>query len=725
MRFTRLFIVLFFTLAPLLVNANQPPVNPVVKTVTAVPIQNIPQSGVATQNNTLIYHQLFDMKSQLASLTEQVKQQKQTGNEVKALENELQNFKTQLAKYQTTLSAQEITQVKQLNSFDERIADIIGNTNMWFFTLTLLLAFGGFIVYRQSRKEAESVALQQMKDFIDNNKNKIIESIDKDLNTFTEQKVSEVENELKNLQNQAKQSTRALQKYISEAHSIIAVKQKEIEQAAAKANKLMADGKEIPNNLTESLEIETKNIDKKNASVKDYMSLATVSYAKKEYHTALKLLNKALRLSGNESDAQYAKIMFNKSVIYNQLKQPKHAIEIYDVLINHFKERDDSEIQESVIRAMFNKGVALGELEKKEQEIKAYDALINQFKDSEKSAIQEIVAQAMLNKGVTSGQLKKTEQAIETYDDIINQFKHSDDIAIRVMVANGMFNKGFTLDKLGRSEQAIEIYDALINQFKGSDDSAIQELVALVMFNKGVRLDHNEEFEQAIEIYDALISQFKDSDNSEVQDYVTKAMFNKGGIFVGFEKLEQAIEIYDALINLFKGTDKSVTQEVVAKSMLSKGGVLGQLKKQEQAIKIYDVLVNQFQNIDDCEIQKQVINALANAAELSLLFEAPEKVLNRIIQCEGRTKKPQILAIMKFIRFLLNDLNINDVVDSLETISNDEKLTWQFAEIKGYLDSEFSGEKHQEIQAVVSYFEQHQNLDTLKQELGFVDKKTA
>lgn len=122
-------------------------------------------------------------------------------------------------------------------------------------------------------------------------------------------------------------------------------------------------------------------------------------------------------------------------------------------------------------------------------------------------------------------------------------------------------------------------------------------------------------------------------------------------------------------------------------------------------------------NSDNAEIKVILNNAQAFMAEVALLFETPEQVLVRIAEVENLSEDSQVLAVMQFIRFLLRDNTINDVVTAIVAIPKETKLTWKFAEIKEYLTTKFSGEKLQYILAVVAFFEQHKDITQLKAEL--------
>jgi len=156
----------------------------------------------------------------------------------------------------------------------------------------------------------------------------------------------------------------------------------------------------------------------------------------------------------------------------------------------------------------------------------------------------------------------------------------------------------------------------------------------------------------------------------------------------------------------------------VARAMYNQGVTYGQQGKFDDALNSFITLIEQFKGSSNEEIQKTIANSRTNIAEQALLYETPEQVLTRVAQAEKYSDNPQYLAVMQFIRFLLNDKTIEEVFTALTKIPTATDLTWNFSEIKDYLTDNFEGIKQQQIQAVVKYFEQHKDIEQLRVELG-------
>ncbi|NIZ05858.1 hypothetical protein HCZ11_09590, partial [Pseudoalteromonas sp. HF66] len=175
---------------------------------------------------------------------------------------------------------------------------------------------------------------------------------------------------------------------------------------------------------------------------------------------------------------------------------------------------------------------------------------------------------------------------------------------------------------------------------------------------------------------------------------------------------------YATLIDQFKDSSNEEIQIQVAKAMCNQGATYGQQGKLEDAISSSATLIEQFKGSSNEEVQKTIADSSANIAELALLYETPEQVLNRVAEAEQYSNNSENIAVMQFIRFLLDDKTIEEVFTALTAIPAEVKLSWNFSEIKGYLTDNFEGKKQQQIQAVVQYFEQHKDIEQLRVELG-------
>ena len=196
------------------------------------------------------------------------------------------------------------------------------------------------------------------------------------------------------------------------------------------------------------------------------------------------------------------------------------------------------------------------------------------------------------------------------------------------------------------------------------------------------------------------------------------AMLNQGIAYGKQGKPEEELNSYTHLIEQFKDSLIEGIQILVAKAIDNQSAVYCRTKDFPTALKSHSMLLETFHSSENSEIKKVIANSKADIAELALLYEASEQVLTRVTEVEELITDQQVLAVMQFIRFLLDDKTIEEVFSALAEIPTEMKLTWGFSEIKDYLTTNFEGEKLQQIQAVVSFFEQHKDIEKLRIELG-------
>jgi len=677
------------------------------------PINEAAVIDKAKNSNDLVYQQIFSMQSQLARLDEGLEVQKSLGNDVKLLENTQQELKTQLASLQTKLETQEKLQTNQLNGFNGRISDIASNTNMWGMAFTLFgliitvaaIALGFSAKNRavyEAKQAANTASESHMEKWLLDNKDKLI------VDTKTE---------LKNVSLQLKERAEKLEIEARDALEKIKQEQQLAWDALLEENKDVVTSKRNKEDNTTT----KHNKPKVYQTAQEWFKAGLKAFSSNEYDEALNAWNNVLRLVDSEQESKlYAITMVNQGVTYWRLGKPDDELNSYATLIEQFKDSSNEEIQIQVASAMCNQGVTYGQQGKPYEELNSYATLIEQFKDSSNEEIQIQVASAMCNQGVTYSEQGKFEHAINSYATLIEQFKDSSNEEIQIQVAKAVYNQGVTYGEQGKPDEELNSYATLIEQFKDSSNEEIQIQVASAMGNQGVTYGQQGKLEDAFNSFTTLIEQFKDSSNEEVQTQVARAVFNQGVAYNQQGKLDDELNSYATLIEQFKDSSNEEIQIQVASAMGNQGVTYGQQGKLEDAFSSYATLIEQFKGSSNEGVQTSIANSTANIAELALLYETPEQVLNRVVEAEKYSDNPEHLAVMQFIRFLLDDKTIEEVLTALTAIPTELKLAWSFREIKDYLTYNFEGKKQQQIQAVVQYFEQHKDIEQLRVELGIV-----
>lgn len=281
--------------------------------------------------------------------------------------------------------------------------------------------------------------------------------------------------------------------------------------------------------------------------------------------------------------------------------------------------------------------------------------------------------------------------------------------------AKNWFKVGLSAFEKNEYDEALKAWAKVLQLL---DQKEEPELYAVTLMNQGITHGRLAKPDDELNSYEALIEQFKDSSNEEIQIQVAKAMINQGIAYGQQGKFEGALNSFTTLIEQFKGSSNEEIQIQVANAMYNQVVFYGSKKDFTAALNLHSQLLERFKDANNAEIKEQVKTALANIAELALFFETQEQVLSRVTEVEKSIVDQQILAVMQFIRFLLDDKTIEEVFTALTKIPTEMKLTWNVSEIKDYLTDSFEGIKQQQIQAVVQYFEQHKDIEQLGVELG-------
>ena len=287
-----------------------------------------------------------------------------------------------------------------------------------------------------------------------------------------------------------------------------------------------------------------------------------------------------------------------------------------------------------------------------------------------------------------------------------------------VVSAKDWFKVGLSAFEKNEYDEALKAWAKVLQLL---DQKEEPELYSVTLMNQGITYGQQDKLEDSLSSYATLIEQFKDSSNEEVQIQVAKAMVNQSMTYGQQGKSDDKLNSYAAVIEQFKDSSNEEIQIRVAKAMANQVVFYGRQKDFTAALNLHSQLLEQFKGSSNEEIQIQVANSRGNIAELALIYETPEQVLTRVAEAEkysDNSDNSENLAVMQFIRFLLNDKTIEEVFTALTKTPIEMDLTWNFSEIKGYLIDNFEGIKQQQVQAVVQYFEQHKDIEQLGVELG-------
>jgi tetratricopeptide (TPR) repeat protein len=641
--------------------------------------------------------QLNNVQVQLAVLDEKLKQQAKLGTDIKELESTQLNLKIQLSELQAQLVQQEKTQYKQLNGFDGRISDL-GITIAFF---SLLITAIAIILGFTATNRAVSAAKEHMNKWVKDNKDELITAAKEELKDVS----LELQTNAKTLEDEAKKAL----------EQIKAKHERDLQKLMdLSADTVISNDERTSKKLTVNKSSSSKN----HYDVNDWFKEGIEAYASQKFEPALTAWDNVLaKLEDDDNPILRAITLLNKGISHGQLNQLDDANKSFDNLIQSFNNSDNEKIQVIFAQAIMNKGITLTKQDKLGDAIQVYENLIDRFNDSESEKSKVIVAKAMFSKAFTLDKYQKSGDEIQVYDNLIERFKDSDNEEVKVIIAHAMHNKGITLRKLNKLDDAIQVYDNLIKRFNNTDNEEVKVIIAHAIYNKGVALSRHDKFDGAIQVYDNLLENFNDPENEKNQVIIAKTMNSKGFSLEKLDKFDDAVQIYNNLIERFNSSDNEEIKVLIAQAMISKSIVLTLQKEVKSAIQTLEELITCFKDSQNDDIKESVRSSLANLAEVSILFEQPENVLLRVTKAESYGLDSLMQAVMSFVRYLLDDINIETLFSSIKAIPSDTELTWQFNEIRDYLN-EVKGEKKEVVQAVTAFFEDHKDVQKLQGDLG-------
>lgn len=315
-----------------------------------------------------LFAESHDIHSQILSLNLQIQEIKLLDKRDER-EKKIENLEEDIKKLEEKFNKSDVDK-KELDGKIERNKAVVDNLNTFLtiygILITILLALGSFATYKVSLRNAEEGAEKASRNWIEDNKDRILEPI-----------INEGNNLLKNIRREA---DILLQDY----------------QSTMKNHNLknQLDSKE--KDILEKVNILLESKETENYTFNDWHSKFLDYFYKNKFDKALKSLDNAIKVATNEIET--AVILINKGLTFGKQEKSDEEIEVYDELIKRYKDSKESAILEQVAKALYNKGVILGQIGKSEEAIDVYNEFIEKFKTSKESGILEQVASALVNK---------------------------------------------------------------------------------------------------------------------------------------------------------------------------------------------------------------------------------------------------------------------------------------------------------------------------------------
>ncbi|MCF6436849.1 tetratricopeptide repeat protein [Pseudoalteromonas sp. MMG022] len=405
-------------------------------------------------------------------------------------------------------------------------------------------------------------------------------------------------------------------------------------------------------------------------------------------------------------------IKHNKSML---IAQTKNELEKASFDLKDNAEKLEAQAKEALDKIQTKHEQKLQELVRRsEQVLKESSHKMDTTKMSVNTTQPELAATDWFEVGLEAIEAGDFNKALEAWDKVLEALEENEDLTLRAIT---LFNKGATLSEGEQAVEAIAVYQHFISAFKDSQITLVKEHVAKAMLNLGVEYYDMGRFEESVNTYNKLIERFSDTPDNLFQEQTAKAMLNKVNSLRQLGKLDEALTLLDSIVDKCVLNQGDIFHLAIATAYTTKGMIYGELGHYERAMSLYEYVVKRFETSQSKELIRQVDIALTNSAELALLCESSKQALKRVQHALANINDPELTSVMQFIRFLLDDCEIGVVLNAIAAIPKDAKISWQFSELKDYL-KQFEGDKQQHIQAILAFFEQHQDVDKLKAELG-------
>jgi tetratricopeptide (TPR) repeat protein len=406
--------------------------------------------------------------------------------------------------------------------------------------------------------------------------------------------------------------------------------------------------------------------------------------------------------------------LFNLGLEAYFSKEYVSAIDYWERVVGHIEK---SELMH--VNALFNQGITYGVLKQLDKSINNYQQLIDQYAGSENTEIQYQVVRAILQKGVVFRQLEQFDHAIICYQEIIDNYGESKLEEVQVQVVVAMLNKALALDDLKQSDQAMFCYQNIVDIYGKSEVEEIQVQVAKAIMSQGISYGRLDDPFQAIKYYQKVVDIYAESKSEKLQFEVTNAIYFQGNSYKNLKEFEMAINCYQKLIIRNDDSEDENIKIGMAVVLNDIGFVYGQMKKPEKAIEYYQKIIDLYNNDEFPNFKDSVEVALLNIAESFVMIKPKNEALSRIRQAQAVTQEGEVrYSIASFLLFMLEGINFHECLGSIKKINDSVNFTWNFDEIREYVEKQSCSKKRTQLKVMIDFFENHHCIETLERDLN-------
>lgn len=286
-----------------------------------------------------------------------------------------------------------------------------------------------------------------------------------------------------------------------------------------------------------------KEINVDNHNERDILEYSRHLYDKGEFHSADKVIKKALAIheekikTGDKSYRanEHAFCLYYKYLIAIEINI-KESDSIYNDFIDRFDKTDDEQVVRSLLYVLMKKAsIVRGADSNLAMEI--YNNIVAKYSGLKNKEIKRNVVYSLWYQGNILEELGKYECAIKKYIALYENYKDNNDEEIIRFSSQAGYRVGyineeyFGLDKLN---DALRYYNDVCESFENSGVLDARRSVSLSMFSKGNILILNGDVEEGILILKDLLEKFKDDKDPQIKSmmqrvkkYLLKLIFNK------------------------------------------------------------------------------------------------------------------------------------------------------------------------------------------------------
>jgi len=396
-----------------------------------------------------------------------------------------------------------------------------------------------------------------------------------------------------------------------------------------------------------------------------------------------------LNLFGNSDDdalkVQVAKAMLNKASTLEELKAVDEVrnkwkkdcnskdydamiLDAYSTLIDNFRDSDIMDIQKNVALAMSQKSYILSVKGQLNETLNIYNELINKFKNNKNELISSLVCGTFYLKGLLLGGFELFNDANETFAELINTYKGYSKTQglygeIQFYIVKAMMESASILRQQDKYNEAVNLLDEVEQrclQYENKDIyfEALKTKADILTWQavESTGMEQEEKFKQSIETRMKILGLYRNDNNLEMQVKIAEVMMN-----IAFNKnflkcYQEAIECFQEIITTYN-TDEYKQYEVFVKLVYD-----AECKKAEAMMNMAIIKANHecFQEAIECF--QEIITAY-NTDE----YQQYETFAKLVYDAEKDKQKVEyflpVYEVLKY--FQTNEDAIRDLIESI------------------------------------------------------------